>query len=258
MPQCLYKPARAQQNSQCTAEATTPYGYCNKHKTTVAAKKAKEEYEKKAPVKEEETSVEPSSPEPKQKTPEKSQSPKKPASAQKVENPPANPPSESQKKTVKIVRNKWDNFEHTETGIVFDLNTKKAYGVQQANGKVRRLLDDDIKTCVSNGFGYYLFKEDSKEAKLPAPVKQVKTTKATKNTRKKVESESEESSSESEEESEEESESEPSESESESESSSEEEEEAPKKKAPLNKKGKQEESEEESEDESEEDESEDE
>lgn len=46
-----------------------------------------------------------------------------------------------------IRRNKFNNYEHPETGLVFDNETKVVYGKQNDNGTVDPLTDDDIDQC---------------------------------------------------------------------------------------------------------------
>lgn len=61
---------------------------------------------------------------------------------------------ESNMPTVK--RNRFGNYEHSSTRIVFDLGSRCAYGVQQSNGDVRKLDKEDITLCISNGWSYYV------------------------------------------------------------------------------------------------------
>jgi hypothetical protein len=46
-----------------------------------------------------------------------------------------------------IRRNKFNNYEHPESGMVFDNETKVVYGKQNDNGSVDPLTDDDIDQC---------------------------------------------------------------------------------------------------------------
>jgi len=60
------------------------------------------------------------------------------------------------KKTAKIKKNKWDNYEHEDNGIVFDIKTKNAFGIQHSNGDVYSLGPEQIKICLLNGWEYVL------------------------------------------------------------------------------------------------------
>jgi hypothetical protein len=58
--------------------------------------------------------------------------------------------------TVQIKKNSFGNFEHVETGLVFDRITQKVMGKQNANGKIDCLNDNDIETCNKFKFKYDL------------------------------------------------------------------------------------------------------
>lgn len=55
-----------------------------------------------------------------------------------------------------IRRNKFNNFEHPTTRLVFREETKKAYGKQADDGEVLGLTDDDIELCKQYKFEYEL------------------------------------------------------------------------------------------------------
>jgi len=55
---------------------------------------------------------------------------------------------------IHIRLNKHSNMEHTETGIVFDPDTKKAIGIQLTDGTVKQLSQDDFNICNKFNFDY--------------------------------------------------------------------------------------------------------
>ena len=57
---------------------------------------------------------------------------------------------------MRIRKNKWGNYEHLDTHIVFDIKSRLAYGVQHKNGDIYSLDNDSINTCTKNGWGYYV------------------------------------------------------------------------------------------------------
>lgn len=59
---------------------------------------------------------------------------------------------------VKLKRNKFGNFEHSRTGIVFDLSTKKAYGMQHPNGRVYSLGKKERRFCRENNWPFMVRK----------------------------------------------------------------------------------------------------
>ena len=52
-----------------------------------------------------------------------------------------------------ILKNKFGNFEHVQTGIVFNKD-KKAYGRQSKEGSIIDLTPEDIDTCRQHGFPF--------------------------------------------------------------------------------------------------------
>ena len=58
--------------------------------------------------------------------------------------------------TPEIRKNKFGNYEHFESGIVLNNETKMAIGHQNTTGKVDSLTDNDIETCKKYKFKYTL------------------------------------------------------------------------------------------------------
>lgn len=56
--------------------------------------------------------------------------------------------------TIQIRRNNFGNFEHAETGFIFNNNTKRAYGKQNDDGSVSELTEQDIDLCHKYKFVY--------------------------------------------------------------------------------------------------------
>lgn len=56
--------------------------------------------------------------------------------------------------TVQIKKNSFNNFEHVETGLVFDRVTQKVLGKQNKSGKIDPLTDADIEICNKFKFKY--------------------------------------------------------------------------------------------------------
>ena len=46
-----------------------------------------------------------------------------------------------------IRRNKFNNFEHLDTNLVFDNSSKKVIGKQNINGNIDDLTEEDIDKC---------------------------------------------------------------------------------------------------------------
>ena len=55
---------------------------------------------------------------------------------------------------VQIKKNSFGNYEHPETGLVFDRINQRVIGKQNKNGKVDSLTDEDIDTCNKYKFKY--------------------------------------------------------------------------------------------------------
>ena len=65
----------------------------------------------------------------------------------------------------KIHPNHWGRYEDPVTHIVFDKNTKEAYGVQQASGKVDALKPEHVQICIRNKWNYNLpYASDDEES----------------------------------------------------------------------------------------------
>jgi hypothetical protein len=58
--------------------------------------------------------------------------------------------------SIQIRRNKFDNFVHEETGLVFNNKTQKVYGKQNSDGTVSDLTSEDIDLCNKYKFSYYI------------------------------------------------------------------------------------------------------
>ncbi len=56
----------------------------------------------------------------------------------------------------KLARNKFGNFEHTETKLVFDKDDKIVIGKQDPGGEILDLTDEDIEVCKQFKFNYRL------------------------------------------------------------------------------------------------------
>jgi hypothetical protein len=58
--------------------------------------------------------------------------------------------------TIQIRKNKFGNYEHFETHIVFDKNNQNAIGTQNINGKIDTLTQEDIEQCKKYKFKFQL------------------------------------------------------------------------------------------------------
>jgi|UniRef100_A0A6C0J1Z7 hypothetical protein len=58
--------------------------------------------------------------------------------------------------TIPIRRNQFNNYEHPETSMVFDIKTKKVVGKQQDDGSVSSLTSEDIENCKKFKFEYVI------------------------------------------------------------------------------------------------------
>ena len=73
----------------------------------------------------------------------------------------------NQSKPVFMVRkNNKGNYEHPETGLLFDNKTQEAYGKQEEDGTVSDLNEEDIETCKKFKFSYRLPVNLDKKANL--------------------------------------------------------------------------------------------
>jgi len=57
---------------------------------------------------------------------------------------------------IHIKRNKFNNFEHEETSLVFNNKTQKVYGKQNEDGSISELTSEDINLCNKYKFSYYI------------------------------------------------------------------------------------------------------
>lgn len=55
-----------------------------------------------------------------------------------------------------IKKNKWDNYEHIPTKLVFNPSTKVVFGKQEHDGKVSKLTKQDVDLCNQYKFKYML------------------------------------------------------------------------------------------------------
>ena len=53
-----------------------------------------------------------------------------------------------------IRKNKFGNFEHSQTGLVFNTESKMVYGRQVDDGKIADLTSDDIELCKKYKFPF--------------------------------------------------------------------------------------------------------
>lgn len=65
-----------------------------------------------------------------------------------------------------IKRNKFNNYEHAETGLIFDNNTKIVIGKQKSDGSIEELTEEDIDKCNAYKFVYKLPKNLDHKATL--------------------------------------------------------------------------------------------
>lgn len=119
----------------CTENATSANGYCKKHIDTVQAKR--------------ETTIIASSVIPSTMTPPIPTEPlpttKKYKETDDVEI--ELEPSKKKKTIQKISVNKYGRYEEPNTHIVFDFHSRKAYGVQSSDGKLKPLTSEHVRIC---------------------------------------------------------------------------------------------------------------
>ena len=65
-----------------------------------------------------------------------------------------------------VKRNKYNNYEHPETGLVFDNETKTVIGKQNKNGSVDDLSEDDIDQCNAFKFKFQIPSNLDNKSKL--------------------------------------------------------------------------------------------
>jgi hypothetical protein len=130
IPRCEFRPTRANQKS-CNEEAATKWGFCTKHSRTIQAKEAKKRYDEMI-LEEQEKEL-------------------KELDAELTKE-----LEDIEEERVVVTPNAWGRFEDKESGILFDQETKNAYGLQGGDGLVYSLDEDAIKTCIENGWTYVL------------------------------------------------------------------------------------------------------
>jgi len=67
---------------------------------------------------------------------------------------------------IEIKKNKFGNYEHQKSSLVYDNKTKKMYGKQNPDGSISKLTKDDINTCNQYKFPYNIpdnLAEDNEE-----------------------------------------------------------------------------------------------
>ena len=60
------------------------------------------------------------------------------------------------KAVVEIKRNKWNNYVHTDSDLVFNNTSQKVIGKQNSDGSISELTIDDINICKQLGFKFIL------------------------------------------------------------------------------------------------------
>ncbi len=58
--------------------------------------------------------------------------------------------------SIVIKRNQFDNYEHSDTKLVFNNKTQKVYGKQNPDGSISDLTDEDINLCNKYKFQYII------------------------------------------------------------------------------------------------------
>lgn len=174
---CAFRPTR-QNQPPCPKDPVVYYGttgYCTAHSKTVQAQNVKREYElSKAQVDEpmveegdnslveaRHSSTSGSSEE---------EPPQKPTPRKEVQRVPPRkevskpaPPPPAKKRTT-LTRNKWGNYEESETRIVFNSMKKAAFGVQcHKTGDILPLQAKHIALCKKNGWSYIVDETSSEE-----------------------------------------------------------------------------------------------
>lgn len=57
---------------------------------------------------------------------------------------------------IEIKKNKFGNYEHFDSSLVFDNKTQKIYGKQSSDGTILKLTKEDLDTCNKYKFSYVL------------------------------------------------------------------------------------------------------
>ena len=184
--QCEYRSLRGDR-MYCISEATTPYGFCRKHANTVQATRARVAYEAKnaRPDSEsesvEEETQEDSSEKEEEVTPPPTRKARSPSPVRKARSPPptrkrveyVERPSQSRhteeheerskpaktheehekpKRTLKIRKNEFGNYEDRESNIVFNSKALVIGYQDYRTGKVKPLTRLHLKICYARGW----------------------------------------------------------------------------------------------------------
>jgi hypothetical protein len=75
--------------------------------------------------------------------------------------------------TIQIKRNKFGNFEHFESGLIFDKDDKVVIGRQEGDGTIIDLTDDDIMICKKFKFNFKMPENLDKNKKLDIKIKEI-------------------------------------------------------------------------------------
>jgi hypothetical protein len=67
---------------------------------------------------------------------------------------------------IQIRKNKFGNYEHVESGLIFNKHTKKVIGKQQSDGQIIELSHSDIDLCNKYKFSYNLPENLNKKSTL--------------------------------------------------------------------------------------------
>ena len=57
---------------------------------------------------------------------------------------------------IQIKKNKFGNFEHSDTSLLYDNKSEKIYGKQNPDGSIAKLTKDDIDLCNKYKFSYVI------------------------------------------------------------------------------------------------------
>lgn len=155
---CKFRPLK-QNLPPCTEPSINPWGFCKKHSKTIQALNAEKEYEEHKKIEEQKKKDEEYAREiEKLKLEQKKAQPPPAPIKQQVTNPPAR---QVTTKKIIIKPNKYGRYEEPESHILFNFETKCAYGVQGPNGKVTALTPKHIAICEKNKWKYNKIVEDS-------------------------------------------------------------------------------------------------
>jgi hypothetical protein len=152
---CKFKPLK-QNLPPCTEPSVNLWGFCKKHSKTMQALHAEKEYEERKKIEEQKKRDEENAREiEKLKLEEK----------KKVQPPPTpvKPPTKVTTKKIIIKPNKYGRYEEPESHILFNFETKCAYGVQGPNGKVTSLTPKHVAICEKNRWKYNKIVKDDEE-----------------------------------------------------------------------------------------------